>query len=119
MQHEQQEHMYLVLFVTDYRKENETKAHKIFSNQEAAVEEAKKFTDPPAAFRGEQDELEDDGTTALKVTRDTSDGTPFKWNTSGIAGDSLYTGECLVKYEAQTTLREEHARCHGPRLSQS
>lgn len=102
--------MFLVLFVTDYRKENESKAHKLFATLEAAIAEAKKFTDPPAEFREEKDELNDDGTVSLEETRDTSDGSRFEWESSFVQ-DSLYTGSCIVSYEATTTY--ERGACSG------
>ena len=101
-QEQQGSSMFLVLFVTDYRKENESKAHKLFSSLKAAIVEAKKFTDPPAEFRQEKDELNADGSVSLEETRDTSDNSRFEWESSYVQ-DSLYTGSCIIKYEAQTT----------------
>lgn len=43
--------MYVVLFWTDYRKENEIRIHRVFQDRDQAIEEAQKFYIPPREFR--------------------------------------------------------------------
>ena len=46
--------MFIVLFVTDSNKENEVRVHKVYRTAEAAIEEAKKFTEPPPGVHDEE-----------------------------------------------------------------
>ena len=77
---------YLVLFVTDYRKEHDFRAHKTFLTMEAAIEEAKKFTDPPKDYaKGDEDDEDDDG--------------PFQWEYTCPSSKILFAEKCHHTYE--------------------
>lgn len=79
--------MYLVLFITDYRKEHDFRAHKVFSTKEAAIEEAKKFTNPPPdIYQDDDDEEGDDGGAT----------TTFEWEYTCPSTPRLFEGKCKV-----------------------
>ena len=90
-----QREMYLVLFVTDYRKENESKAHKVFGTFEAAMEEAKKFTNPPAPFK-EMDQEEEGMEHADNIS---TYGNTAAWKTRFLSTSAalLLTSQRLMK----------------------
>lgn len=77
---------YLVLFVTDYRKEHDFRAHKTFLTKEAAIEEAKKFTDPPVSCKDPED-----------------GGSPFEWEYTCPSSNIIFADNCRVDYDTKET----------------
>ena len=78
---------YLVLFVTDYRKEHDFRAHKTFLTKEAAIEEAKKFTNPPIAYKDPEADEE----------------SPFEWEITCPSSNTIFAAKCRVDYDAKET----------------
>ena len=101
--------VYVVVFVTDVRKENETKVHRVFRSKDAAIAEAKKFTDPPDAFRDREDEALCSAGWSAKAREDEESRNRsgiYKWEHTGFAysvDPPVYSATCKVAFEHNAT----------------